>query len=64
MSVRTGFNVFYIFFQKSADKLLQLLKKNSVLEILDKNSDSKSAAKRDRVFTWDDILRVGIVRLS
>ncbi|XP_033740359.1 serine-protein kinase ATM-like [Pecten maximus] len=51
--------------KKSVEKLLQLLKKGSVLDALDKTSDSK-ASRRDRQITWDDILRgaVGYVNVE
>ncbi|XP_060082468.1 serine-protein kinase ATM-like [Ylistrum balloti] len=45
--------------KKGVEKLLQLLKKNSVLEALDKTSDSKTS-RRDRHITWDGILRGAI----
>lgn len=51
--------------KKSVEKLLLLLKKGSVLEALDKSTDSKTS-RRDRQITWDDILRgaVGYVNVE
>ncbi|KAK3095904.1 hypothetical protein FSP39_020638 [Pinctada imbricata] len=43
--------------KKSVEKLKQLIQKGSVITNLDKNSDKKLAGKKERMFSWDDIVK-------